>query len=166
MPRRRTLTALGLCAALLAPAGAHAKASKADRLWATVNLCDTASAPNTIGIRASMPGYAHGQRMYMRFEAQYWDAARKRFVSTGSTSRWLRVGSGTKTAQTGFNFFFAPPPAGEQFVMRGRVDYRWTAKRKGRYRVVRTGKRITHAGRRDVDGGDPPGTSQSVCVIT
>ena len=39
--------------------------------WATVNVCDTAKQPDTIGIRASMPGTPKGVRLSMRFRVQY-----------------------------------------------------------------------------------------------
>jgi hypothetical protein len=165
MPSRLGTLALALCVALLAPAGAQAKTVR--DLWATVNLCDTAGSPNTIGVRASMPGNASNQRMYMHFEAQFYSVRLDRFLATGSSTRWMRVGSAKQeSVQSGFSFEFAPPPAGEQFVMRGKVGFRWTAKRRGRYRVVRSTTRVTHAGFKGVEGGDPRGSSRSLCVIT
>lgn len=157
---------LGLALLVLVPTPAMA----AKHLWATVNVCDTTSAPDTIGVRASMPGNGTRQRMYMRFEAQYYDAALAKFLPTGSSSRWIRVGSARFTAiQSGFSFQFAPPPAGSQFVMRGRVDYEWRAKRrrhgKTRWVTVLRRKRFTRAGMTGVQGGDPPGYSQAFCVI-
>lgn len=168
-PRPRSLLALTLMLALaLAPGRADAASSP--HLWATVNVCDTAASPNTIGIRASMPGNGKPQRMYMRFEAQYFDRAQNEFVKSGSSSRWLRVGSARfESAQAGFSFQFAPPPAGEQFVFRGRVDYRWKALRgrpgNKRWVTVLKRKRHTRAGFLGVKGGDPPGFSQALCVM-
>jgi hypothetical protein len=155
--------------ALVLTPPAPAAAASPD-LWATVNICDTPAHPNTIGIRGSMPGNGKNQRMYMRFEAQYFDRPRNRFVSTGSSSIWLRVGSArVRSAQSGYSFEFAAPPAGEQFVMRGRVDFRWRARRgrpgHRRWVTVLRRRRYTRAGFIGVEGGDPPGRSEALCVI-
>lgn len=167
---RRAMPVLALGVGLLAPAPAHAVKD----LWATVNACDTPTQPNVVGIRASMPGTGAGKRLYMRFEVQWYDRARRRFVASGSSTRWVRVGSGAAGAvQAGYSFQFADPPAGEQFVMRGLVNYRWTARTRrrargrgpGRRTVVRTAKRITRADVLGVQGGDPPGRSTALCVI-
>lgn len=160
------LLALGV--ALVAPTPAHAVRD----LWATVNVCDTPTQPNVVGVRASMPGTARGRRLYMRFEAEWFDVSKDRFVASGSSTRWIRIGSGSaRSVQAGYSFQFADPPPGEQFVMRGRVGYRWTARsrrpggRLGRWRIVRRATRITRADVLGVQGGDPPGRSTALCVI-
>lgn len=143
-----------------------AEAAATKNLWATVNVCDTAGAPNAIGIRANMPGNGTRQRMYMRFEAQWYSLSRARFVPSGSSSRWIGVGSARRrSAQEGYSFQFDRPPLGAQFVMRGRVDYQWRARRRGRWVVVRRATRTTRGGRSGVLGGDPAGRSDSLCVI-
>jgi hypothetical protein len=53
------------------------RSSDTPELWATVNICDTANNPDSMGIRASMPGNATDQRMWMRFTAEYWSRARQ-----------------------------------------------------------------------------------------
>ena len=167
--RSPALAALALLLGLALIPSAPASAASAD-LWATVNVCDTLASPNTVGIRASMPGNGTSQRMYMRFEAQFYDRSQSKFVATGSSTRWIQVGTARVTSvQSGFSFQFAPPPAGEQFVMRGRVDYRWKARRgkpgNRRWVTVLKRKRITRAGFIGVEGGDPPGRSAALCVI-
>ena len=157
-----------LAAGILVPGSAHAAPSP--DLWATVNICDTATNPNTIGIRASIPGTGKNHRMYMRFEAQFFDRTKNRFVPSGSSSKWSYVGSARfRSVQFGFSFAFAPPPAGEQFVFRGKVDFRWRkwVRRNGRKRLVTVMRRsrITRAGFTGVEGGDPPGRSEALCVI-
>lgn len=135
-------------------------------LWATVNVCDTVAAPNTIGIRASMPGNGTSQRMYMRFEAQWYSTKRRKFVPTGSSSRWISAGSARHgSSQAGFSFQFDSPPAGTTFLMRGKVDYQWRARKKKRTVVVRERTRYTKAGLKDVAAGDPPGRSEAQCLI-
>jgi hypothetical protein len=165
--RSRHLLVLA-CVLLVLPAPVQAKPVK--NLWATVNRCDTPGSPNTIGVRASMPGTKYRSRLYMRFRVQFWSATRQSFVDTDSTTRWLRVGTGRAAAtQSGFNFTFADPPAGEQFVLRGVVQYRYTARRKRRgkrrWRVVKQLERITRSGQRNVQSADPAGASFSLCIV-
>ena len=161
---RRLLPLAAVLLFLVAPAQANA----AKDLWATVNVCDTPKAPNTVGVRGSMPGNGTRQRLYMRFEAQFFDELKDRFVSTGSRTRWMRVGSARfKSTQAGFSFAFTDPPAGSEFVMRGIVGYQWRGRRRGRGRlvVVKRARRITRGGLRGVEGGDPRGFSAATCVI-
>jgi len=164
MRARPTLTALCAAAglALLAPASAHAERD----LWATVNVCDTTAFPDTIGVRASMPGTKPRRRLLMRFGAQFFDRTQGRFVRTVDRSRWLRVGKGgSESVQSGFDFPFDPPAMGSSFVLRGMVDFRWMGRRKGRWRVVKRATKLTRAGIRDVEDSDPPGYSQALCEI-
>jgi hypothetical protein len=163
--RLRPLPCTLVLAALLAPLPADAKEKSPD-LWATVNACDVPNEANQIGIRASMPGNGTGQRQYMRFEAQFFSLLRNRFVPTPSSSPWIRVGvARRRSTQSGFSFSFLEPPEGQQFVLRGKVDFRWTARRKRRWVVVRTATRLTRAGVKGVEGGNPPGRSDALCVV-
>lgn len=167
-PGLRTLIPLLAVPLLLAPAPAAGKPVK--NLWATVNRCDTPSAPNEIGLRASMPGTKTSRRLYMRFSVQFYSSIRQSFVATDSSSRWLRVGDGRPAAtQSGFSFRFDDPPDGQQFVLRGIVQFRYTArrKRKGKRRwvVVKQYERLTRPGQRGVQAADPPGASHGLCVI-
>ena len=165
-PVKRLLVSSALVIALLMAGPAHGAKTQAKYLWATVNKCDTAAAPDTIGIRASMPGNGTKQRLYMRFEAQYFDPSRNRFVASRSSSRWMRVGSARfESAQSGFSFQFGTPPAGTGFTLRGLVNFEWRGWRKGRQVVVRRETRVTRAGIAGVEDGDPPGTSAASCII-
>jgi hypothetical protein len=157
---------MALCAAgavaLLAPTAARAERD----LWATVNVCDTTAFPDTMGVRASMPGTKPRRRLLMRFGAEFFDRARGRFERTGAPSRWLRVGKGgSESVQSGFDFRFDAPPAGNTFTLRGVVGFRWMGRRKGRWRVVKRATEVTRAGIRDVEDSDPPGYSRAVCGI-
>lgn len=167
-PRFRPLLPLIAVALLAGPA--PAAAAPVRNLWATVNRCDTPSSPNEIGIRASMPGTRTRHRLYMRFSVQFYSASEGRFVDSESSSRWLRVGDWRAAAtQSGFSFKFADPPEGKQFVLRGVVRFRYTAKRlrRGvrRWVIVKQYRRITRSGRRGVQMGDPPGASYAMCII-
>ena len=167
-PRLRPLIPLLAASLILVPAQAAGKPVK--NLWATVNVCDTPSSPNQVGVRASMPGTKTAHRLYMHFSIQFYSAIRQGFVNTDSSSRWLLVGKGRPAAtQSGFTFRFDDPPEGEQFVLRGVVRFRYTAKRKRngkrRWVIVKHHKRITRAGQRGVQSADPPGASNSMCII-
>lgn len=164
--RRPVLTmllalALGLA---LAPAAAG-KGGKSRHLWATVNVCDTLKHPDTIGVRASMPGAANPrEQMYMRFRVQYFRTTDQRWqdLSKGGDSGFLGVGPAKyKARQAGRLFVFAPP-AGGSFQLRGKVTFQW---RRGK-KVVRTTVLRTTAGHRSTAGSDPAGYSQDVCVIS
>jgi hypothetical protein len=112
-----------------------------------------------------MPGNATNQRMYMRFEVQ-WRKADFTWGPTGASTRWTRVGSARRRSiQSGFDFAFAPPAAGSSYKLRGKVDFRWTAKRGKRWKVVRRTTRTTEGGIDGVEGGSPRGRSDAACVI-
>jgi len=91
------------------PSYGIARASSTPPLWATVNICDTATSPDSMGVRAGMPGKASGQRMFMRFRAEYW-------------SRASRTG----------------PPEGVTFTMRGTVLFEWRKRGRTLRSVSRT----------------------------
>ncbi|HEV2875211.1 MAG TPA: hypothetical protein VGW14_08685 [Thermoleophilaceae bacterium] len=158
------------------PSYGIATASGAPRLWATVNICDTAAAPDSMGVRAAMPGNTSRQRMFMRFRAEYWSRSLQDWASVAGSgiSPWVYAGPARyERRQAGWTFEFAAPPAGVTFTMRALVEFEWRrpkpthdAGRKGRHsRVVRTVSRATETGIRGVDGGDPAGTSKAMCLI-
>jgi hypothetical protein len=130
--------------------------------WATVNACDQEQ--NAVGIRGRMPG-AKRQRMYMHFEAQWWSAEQERFLPTGASSPWIRVGSGKVGRQAGFNFTIGEPPAGKEYVLRGFVRFQWRARKKGRWRVVRRASTFTTGGHKGVQLSQPEGYSDTFCVL-
>ncbi|MGI8945702.1 MAG: hypothetical protein ACR2GL_05620 [Thermoleophilaceae bacterium] len=169
----RRLLPILLLAVLALPVGADAAPAK--RLWATVNVCDPPGARSVIGIRGSMPRSAGRRRMYMHFAAQYYSASRKRWIATGSSSRWIRVRrAGSRSGQAGYSFEFAEPPRGGGFLMRGVVSYRWTTPRaaksgrgakRRRWAVARRARRVTTGGYRGVVGAIPAGRSDAMCLI-
>ena len=79
--------------------------------WATVNVCDSAKQPDSIGIRASMPGAPKGVRLSMRFKVQYRDADRDIWIDVeDADSGWrvLGIAKGTPV-ESGWSFNFAHP---------------------------------------------------------
>jgi hypothetical protein len=132
------------------PSFSVARSSNEPELWATVNICDTARAPDSMGIRASMPGNLSDQHMFMRFTAEYWSRANAAWtpVSGSGTSPWVHAGPADHgRRQAGWTFAFSAPPENVTFTMRARVEFQWRAKearvtgRSGRRRGKRGAKR-------------------------
>ena len=165
--RARRQASLALCAAaglaLLTPVPAHAERD----LWATVNVCDTTAFPDTMGVRASMPGTKPRRRLLMRFERPVLRPRSEGGSCASETARagcaWARAArSRCSRASTSAS---TPRPAGSSFTLRGVVDFRWMGRRNGRWRVVKRATKITRAGIRDVEDSDPPGYSRALCQI-
>ncbi len=177
MPPRLGIVAAVLVALVVGPvtgAGAQGSAGgppdaprptvdRSKLLWATVNVCDSAKRPDTIGVRGSMPGSRDGsERMYMRFQVQYfsprdgtWHRIRK-----GGDSGFVRVGLAKfRARQSGRSFRFAPRNG--TVLLRGVVTFEW--RKNGE--VVRRARKRTTAGHRSTAGADPKGYSRSNCTI-
>jgi hypothetical protein len=155
-------TLLLACVVLVVlPAAAAAKGS--GDLWATVNVCDTAAKPNTIGIRGSMPGLKRKATLRMRFRVQYLAAdGRWLTVRRNADSGWQTVGTRRGgRVESGWSFTFAPPKSGD-IVLRGVVSFQW--RRSGE--VVRRARKITEGGHVSTVGADPPGFSAGTCRIS
>jgi hypothetical protein len=133
-------------------------------LWATVDVCNTPAQPDTIGIRASMPGDGRrAELMFMRFRVQYQDPTTLVWTdSAGADTGYVRVGSAKFSAlQSGTSFQFKPAP-GDRYVLRGAVGVEW---RVGA-RVVRFAHIHTTAGHHTTVGSDPKGYSAAICTIS
>ncbi len=173
MPRspatRRVLVAVGLAALLASGAGpAVAKGgssvSASRLLWATVNICDTISHPDTVGIRGSMPGSGvAGEQMFMRFQLQFFDQKDREWHNIGASgdSGFIPVGSGRfKQRQSGRNFTVRPPRTGA-FIMRGAVTFEWRLDGE----VVRRARKRTTSKHSPTAGADPAGFSAAKCEV-
>jgi hypothetical protein len=157
--RALTAACLALGCALASSAPAAARPATADRLWATVNVCDTSKHPNEVGIRASMPGHPRGTVRRMRFRVQWRDGDRWRYVG-GADSGWRKLKRARGRAiESGWSFEFEPPA--KPITFRGVVRYRWL--RDGR--VVARASEITEAGHRSTTGADPAAYSAASCSI-
>jgi hypothetical protein len=155
--------------AALAPGAGAADTRTVDKsplLWSTINICDTAKHPDTIGIRASMPGSGRrAEKMYMRFQVQYFRASTKQWAPTDATvdSGFRSVGSAMfRRRESGWNFSITPPPGGQSYRLRGVVTFEW---RKGKT-VVRRAQKRTRSGHKGTFGADPKGFSAAECLIT
>jgi hypothetical protein len=148
------LTAL---ACLLAPSVAAARDPEP---WATVNVCDTAKQPDTIGIRASMPGSPKGVRLSMRFRVQYKVDENTWADVENADSGWRLLGSAKGVpAESGWTFSFSKPS--KPVTLRGVVRFRW---RKGDA-LPRTAEVATEGGHRSSAGSDPVGYSAATCAL-
>jgi hypothetical protein len=146
--------------ALSAPAVARADPPPATDLWATVNLCDTVKRPDTIGVRASMPGLPKGARLLMRFRVQF-KADKGWHDVKGANSGWRRVGTGHGApVESGWTFAFAHPAS--PVTLRGMVLLRWRPRDGGPVRQVEV---ATAAGHRSSAGADPADYSAATCAL-
>jgi hypothetical protein len=173
----RTGIVVVVLAALALPLGTAAAAKRvvtvdnSRHLWATINVCDPADppadiGPDTIGIRASMPGSADGRElMYMRFRVQYLKDADQKWhnVVNGGDSDWHRVGRAEiKAIQSGRTFRFSPPSGKPTVLLRGKVNFEWRL----RGEVTRRAVKLTTKGHTSKAGAFPAGYSEATCTIT
>ena len=166
---RRFALAAGLAAVAALGAGPATAAQKpsiyrSPLLWSTVNICDTVSHPDTIGIRGSMPGSGIAEeQMFMRFQLQFFDRKDGEWHNIGASgdSGFVSLGSGKfKQRQSGRNFTVRPPRTGA-FVLRGAVTFEW--RKDGE--VARRARKRTSAGRGPTVGADPSGFSAARCRV-
>lgn len=163
--RRRSVIITLFGIAVVAPCAAQAAtADDARDPWATVNVCDTTGSPNTIGIRASVPGVRTAvEERFMRIVVQYYSRTDDRWygVAEGGDSGYLSAGKGRRARQLGRSFRIEPL-RGEPVLLRGKVFFQWRAKGV----VVRSATALTRKGHRSSAGDDPPGYSAATCTIT
>jgi hypothetical protein len=170
--RTRNRAALAALTAVLAAAPLSAIAATSSKpplpklsssvLWATVDVCNTAAHPNTIGIRGSMPGTGDKhEAMYMEFVVEYQSSSgRWHYFKKGGLSGYVPVGgAGSKSRQDGQDFELAPNSA--TYMLRGVVLFQW---RLDGHAVAST-VRSTSAGHDPAAGSDPPGFSAASCTI-
>lgn len=155
--------ALSAGSAALALPSAHAAIGSSALLWATIDVCNSAKAPGTIGIRGSMPGIGSRRaRMFMRFTLQYRrPSGAWRDVGSTGTTPYIALGSANLAArQAGRDFRIAATNT-RTYVLRGVVDFQW---RRGGV-VLDSASAVTSAGHHASAGADPPGYSAAICVL-
>jgi hypothetical protein len=163
--RAKIITLFVLLVAPVAVAQAARASDDSRDVWATVNVCDTAASPDTIGIRASMPGSRSGAEVrWMRFVVEYYSEADERWrrLAQGGDSGFLRVGKGRRPRQFGRSLRIEPS-ADEPVLLRGRVFFQW---RTDGGEVLERAHARTRKGHRSNAGADPPGYSASTCTIS
>jgi hypothetical protein len=102
--------------------------------------------------------------MWMRFRTQFYSQTDYtwKYVSSGGRSPWVEVGSAIFAfKETGYEFQFDAPAAGETFLLRGVVEFQWRSKGG---KVVRRKRKFTEPGHR-TRSADPEGFSEARCRI-
>jgi hypothetical protein len=135
------------------------------QLWATIDVCNPADQPDTVGIRGSMPGDEHSKdEMYMRFRLQYLDSTTKLWVdlSNGAESGYVAVGAAKSARQTGRSFQLVPVAGKPAVTLRGVVSFQWRHGTSIEYTVSRP----TTAGHDSLAGADPKGFSTAECLLS
>jgi hypothetical protein len=152
-------------AGTLAPAHGHGHSLLSSReMWATIDVCNSAKEPDTVGIRGSMPGDGHANdAMFMRFQLEYMDPKSKVWSvpARGADSGFIALGAARTGRQGGTSFQLGSPKGQPGYTMRGVVTFQW--RRAGR--VVHQTTRTTSAGHTNVVRADPPGYSAAQCTI-
>jgi hypothetical protein len=131
-------------------------------LWATIDVCNSAAHPDTIGIRGSMPGTADAHElMYMSFRVEYRSSpGHWRYLGAGQ-SGFVLVGNGSSLARQAGQDFEVAPRASGSYVLRGVAVFKWRL----HGRTIATAVRATRAGHVAAAGADPPGFSAATCRI-
>lgn len=162
------MRALRLSSSLLlaAVAGALAAAPVADAApapSATINVCDSPGSPNTLGVRAQMPGSRRGDELSVTIKPEWWSRQRRQWLATeGNLAVEVPLGGGeVRSSQSGYSFQFSPPESGRRYALRAEVVFQW--RRGGR--VVRSASAVTGAGMADVRESDPAGFSAATCIL-
>jgi hypothetical protein len=132
-------------------------------LWATIDVCNSAAHPDTIGIRGSMPGTADAHElMYMSFRVEYRSSpGHWRYLGGAGQSGFVLVGNGSSLARQAGQDFEVAPRASGSYVLRGVAVFKWRL----HGRTIATAVRATRAGHVAAAGADPPGFSAATCRI-
>jgi hypothetical protein len=164
-PRGAALLALALAATLLLSLAVGARDARAQFVpnpWATINACDPADDPGSVGVRVSVPNRRDAAQ-WVRIRIQFFDGTLGswRVVRSGGDGGFTKLSEGGGRVFGGTTFTFTPPAAGRQVKLRGLVDVQW---RSGR-RVVSRTQITTHGNHRS--SVDPLlAVSLPTCVIS
>jgi hypothetical protein len=173
---RASLLAAGLGLAMAVPAAAkpprpptprqvaHAvsTAEKSSSLWATINICNSRTHRDEIGVRGQMPSLGFSSTMSMTITLNAWSASEKKFVAINSPNAvdTVKLGSHSRGLEQGGTIF--PFQKGEKGLWNATIVFTWT--RQGK--VVGTTQRRTTAGHHTADFGSPPRYSAKQCSIS
>ena len=135
-------------------------AERAKTLWATVNICDSRSDPNTLGIRGQMPSLGFPAWLSMRIQVNYYSSSKKKFVPVpgSATIKTIRLGRSRRGLQQGGAVFVFKPHAG---LLDASVEFFW--RRSGK--LLGSTTQQTAGGHHGADFGSPPRFSAAQCRI-
>ena len=137
---------------------AAAKAERSTDLWATVNICNTAKYPDTIGIRGQMPALGFAATLQMQITLDYYSLATASLKPVPKAHMLVSLGTVTSgDYQDGVTFKVKPPA-----ILSGTIKFFW------RSGTTLLGSAIKHAsgGEKGVDQSDPGGFSAATCRMS
>ena len=137
------------------------EASAAPAPSATVNVCNSAGSPRTMGVRAQMPGRRAKDQLYVTIEPQWFSRRTQQWLPAGPGVE-VHLGDGNvRSRQGGYTFEYEPPQNGRGHALRAAVGFQW---RRGGD-VVRSSSTVTSGGMAGALESDPPGYSAAVCLL-
>jgi hypothetical protein len=136
-------------------------AEKSPSLWATINICNSRTRRDEIGVRGQMPSLGFSSAMSMTIALDAWSASEKKFAPINSPNAvdTVQLGSHARGLEQGGTIF--PFQKGEKGRWNATIVFTWT--RQGK--VVGTTQRRTTAGHHAADFGSPPRYSAKQCSI-
>jgi hypothetical protein len=147
------------------PSGAQvrravSRAESSRSLWATINICNSRTYPDALGVRGQMPTLGFAAVLSMRIQIDYYSSPKKRFVPIpGSTARrQVSLGRWSSNLQQAGEVFPFKAHAG---LLNATIQFTWM--RAGK--VIGQITRQTTAGHKDADYASPPHYSAAQCQI-
>jgi hypothetical protein len=141
-------------------AAAVRQAERSPSLWATINICDSHTYPDTVGVRGQMPTLGVPASLSMVVQVDYWATGKRRFVPIQSKTATMALSLGRASSglqQDGAVF----PFKAQRALFSATVTFTWS--RGGK--VIGQTERRTTAGHHDADFGSPPRYSAAQCRI-
>ncbi|HWE08075.1 MAG TPA: hypothetical protein VG325_01895 [Solirubrobacteraceae bacterium] len=142
-------------------AQAVSAAERSRLLWATINICNSPTHRDKIGVRGQMPSLGIAATMEMTFTLNAWSTATSRFEPINSPNAVDRIPVGTHAHTLEQDGTIFPFQKGTTGLWNATVVFTW--KRNGK--VVGQTHRRTTAGHRDAYFGSPPHYSAAQCRI-
>lgn len=132
-------------------------------LWATIDVCNPADQPDTVGVRGSMPGDGHAKdTMYMSFQLQYLETKTNTWVDLrDGDSTFIEIGDAKAPRQGGWSVQLKPVAGQPPDTLRGVVTFQWRHDGHVAHETTRT----TQAGHKSLADADPPDYTAAQCTI-
>ncbi|HEY2439991.1 MAG TPA: hypothetical protein VGI07_07175 [Solirubrobacteraceae bacterium] len=143
-------------------AQAVSAAERSPLLWATINICNSRTHRDKIGVRGQMPSLGFSATMQMTFKLNSWSASAKQFqpINSPNAVDTIAVGTHSRTLEQEGTIF--PFQTGTTGLWNATVVFIW--KRNGK--IIGQTQRRTTGGHRDAYYGSPPHYSAPQCRIS
>jgi len=132
-------------------------AQRSPKLWATINICNSRSHRDVLGVRGQMPALGFPAALSMVVDVSRYSPAEHRFVANATRTVSLGTDS-TGLQQDGAEFQYAPH-AGR---LTATIQFIW---KRGATQLGLVTRRTT-GGHRDADFGSPAHYSAASCTIS